>query len=557
MTIHRAERPYNPTESPPRGQPPYRNGHATLDWLHPHEAAARLSPGKWRKDGPHSAYAQCPCHADDSPSLHLTLKNDALLVHCFPCGADAQDAIVAALAERGLAVFPPKDDPIPKPPEGVRTKVTTYLYHHADGSPLYRKHRYEWRHNGKRVGDRKTYLWERLDAGNWCWGLNEQQAPLYRLPELLAAPDQPIHFCEGEKCADAVARLGLIATTLPSQKLEEGADLSPCAGRVIYNHADNDQSGRDQAAVRADALRAAGAEKIVHVTYEDCGHKGDVADWLASDGVGLEEFLQRCEAAEVLVEQKPAAALRFDYAIAFDPKVDATVKGILHPGDVAALWGQSGLGKTFVALDLAYHVAHGRTWHGRRVRPAAVLYVALEGERGLENRMLACIEQFGSAGKMMARLTIQTPLDKSETGLAGENAIIAQTKLLAEAAGTHVGLIVIDTLSRAIAGDDENSAQDMSAYIGRIKRIGRATGAAVLSVHHPGKDEGRGMRGSNSLFAACDTIIKDRGQWRCDSRCVPGEIQGGRHRAAVLLPAQAGVTRHRRGWRRGDDTTRA
>jgi hypothetical protein len=71
-----------------------------------------------------------------------------------------------------------------------------------------------------------------------------------------------------------------------------------------------------------------------------------------------------------------------------------------------------------------------------------------------------------------------------------------------------VRLIVIDTLSRAIAGDDENSAQDVAAYVGRVSNIARATGAAVLTIHHPGKDDARGMRGSTALFAAADVVVK-------------------------------------------------
>ena len=63
----------------------------------------------------------------------------------------------------------------------------------------------------------------------------------------------------------------------------------------------------------------------------------------------------------------------------------------------------------------------------------------------------------------LARITMHTPLDKSEAGKEGETAIIEQAKRLAEVAGHPVGLIIIDTLARAIAGDDENAAQDMSA----------------------------------------------------------------------------------------------
>src|SRR5690242_4804727 len=50
-------------------------------------------------------------------------------------------------------------------------------------------------------------------------------------------------------------------------------------------------------------------------------------------------------------------ALEFDDEITIDTKVDALVKGLLHPGDIAALYGPSGMAKSFVAIDLGYHIA--------------------------------------------------------------------------------------------------------------------------------------------------------------------------------------------------------
>ncbi len=204
----------------------------------------------------------------------------------------------------------------------------------------------------------------------------------------------------------------------------------------------------------------------------------------------------------------PSPALEFDDEIAIDTQVDALVKSLLHPGDIAALYGSSGAAKSFVAIDLAYHIALGMPWYGRRVRPHAVLYVGLEGQRGLRNRILAARRRFGSAGHMFARLTINPSLVKTDLGNEGEAQIIAQAKLLEARSCSKVGLIIIDTTARAMAGDDENSAQDMSAYVDRKNRIAVATGAAVLSLPHSGKDDARGMRGSTALFAACDTVIK-------------------------------------------------
>lgn len=221
----------------------------------------------------------------------------------------------------------------------------------------------------------------------------------------------------------------------------------------------------------------------------------------------LERIAQKAREDKQIVP--PLAALEFDDEIEIETKVTALVKGLLHPGEVAAIYGPSGVGKSFAGIDLAYHLAHGLEWHGRKV-PGKVpaLVVGLEGVRGLRHRMYAYAGFLGSAGKMLARLTVHALLDRSETGAAGEAAIIANAAALAEKAGQPVGLIIIDTLARAIAGDDENSTQDMNAFISRVSVIARTTGAAVLVVHHTGKDDSRGMRGSSTLFAACDLVLK-------------------------------------------------
>lgn len=73
------------------------------------------------------------------------------------------------------------------------------------------------------------------------------------------------------------------------------------------------------------------------------------------------------------------------------PQLDQSylVKGWLARGAVSMLYGPSNTGKSFLALDIAYHVAKGVPWGGRRVRQGNVLYVAAEGGSGFNNRVAA------------------------------------------------------------------------------------------------------------------------------------------------------------------------
>ena len=69
-------------------------------------------------------------------------------------------------------------------------------------------------------------------------------------------------------------------------------------------------------------------------------------------------------------------------------------------------------------------------------------------------------------------------------------------------------LIVVDTLARCFVGGEENSAKEMGEFVDGIEMVRRKTGATVLVVHHTGKNERSGARGSSSLMAAADTMIE-------------------------------------------------
>jgi hypothetical protein len=68
--------------------------------------------------------------------------------------------------------------------------------------------------------------------------------------------------------------------------------------------------------------------------------------------------------------------------------------------------------------------------------------------------------------------------------------------------------LIVDTLSRAMAGGDENSPVDMGRVVASADRFGAETGAHFTYVHHTGKDAARGARGHSLLRAATDTEIE-------------------------------------------------
>ena len=183
------------------------------------------------------------------------------------------------------------------------------------------------------------------------------------------------------------------------------------------------------------------------------------------------------------------------------------IKGLITCGSTNAVYGPSRAGKTFLALDIAFHVARGKPYGGRRVNQAPVLYIGLEGHAGLRGRIDAQVSQHGS-GAMFARLTLPITLGTDPANVVHEQTIIRKAAAVEAKFGAPVGLIIVDTYAAAVAGDNENEAATVAAFMARCERIKAATGAAILFAAHPGKNADLGMRGSSALLPALDTVIR-------------------------------------------------
>ena len=180
------------------------------------------------------------------------------------------------------------------------------------------------------------------------------------------------------------------------------------------------------------------------------------------------------------------------------------VKGWIERATASVIYGESNVGKTFFAIDLAMRVAAGTGWHGVRVSGGHVIYVAGEGGGGIKNRIAAIKAELPElAACADGNFTLlPTALD-----LHGETDAAALIEAMAAIQQNPV-LIVIDTLARAMGSGDENTAKDMGLFVQSVDAIRAATGAHVMVIHHSGKDAAKGARGSGSLRAAVDTEIE-------------------------------------------------
>jgi hypothetical protein len=191
---------------------------------------------------------------------------------------------------------------------------------------------------------------------------------------------------------------------------------------------------------------------------------------------------------------------------------DRLVRHLIGENSLPVMFGQPGCGKSFLSLDVALHVACGWPWFGLPVMKCGVVFIPAEGQRGIVKRIAAFRKRHGlDLDAEIPFAAIPLPIDlRSEHGDTSALVLaVAQARKVFDCA---VGLIVIDTLSRTFGGGNENDSADMAAFVANIDRLRTETGAAVLIVHHAGKDDARGLRGHSILKAAADTVIEVSGQ---------------------------------------------
>lgn len=172
---------------------------------------------------------------------------------------------------------------------------------------------------------------------------------------------------------------------------------------------------------------------------------------------------------------------------------------------VGFLYSTPGAGKTFLALDASLSLAASfEQWHGDAINSdpeTIVLYIAAEGSFGFRNRVKAWVKarSLDSAPKRFRMI------ERSIDFMDAED-IDKLLRTVRAIDGLRPCLIVVDTVSRAMPGADENLQKEMTLFVHACDRLKEAFRCAVLGVHHAGKNGD--MRGSTVLLGAGDYVFK-------------------------------------------------
>jgi hypothetical protein len=405
-----------------------------------------------------------------------------------------------------------KDDgrDVPSAPGNGRRRIgATYRYTDESGTLLYEVVRY----------DPKDFRQRRPDGrGGWHWNLSGVRRVLYRLPELLAAdPGRPVFLVEGEKDADNLAALCLVATTGAMGAGKWRSEYAEALrGRHVCILPDNDEPGRKHAADVARQLQGVAASvKILQLP--DLPPKGDVSDWLAAGGSkqALLELALRGDTWEVPAgpEDPGDHTLAADRPVFPDPipashlaadgsTLDWLWRGYLARQSVTLLTSLWKSGKSTLLAHLVKAMGQGKDLAGLAVAAGNVLVISEESQQLWAGRRdkLAITDH---------ALFYTRPF-KGRPEWATWIAFVQHLAELTRARA--LALVCLDSLAALSPCDDENDAAQMQAALSPLHGISEA-GAAVLLVHHPRKGdagEGQASRGSGALPAFADIILEMR-----------------------------------------------
>lgn len=219
----------------------------------------------------------------------------------------------------------------------------------------------------------------------------------------------------------------------------------------------------------------------------------------------VDDVSQEFENYDTSADHVPEKPMRFQVLSAQEftnrPAPTWIIKHVLPQAELVVLYGASGAGKSFMALDMAGAIARGLPWRGKKTKQGRVVYIAAEGAGGFRNRMQAYATQH------------QVDLAELDIGVihAAPNLILKDDALdVAKAIKASGGadVVIVDTFAQTTPGANENAGEDMGKALAHCKGIHRATGAVVVLVHHAGKDPTKGARGWSGLRAAADAELE-------------------------------------------------
>jgi hypothetical protein len=445
--------------------------------------------------------AKCPAHDDHNPSLSISCGEDGkILFHCF-AGCSAAD-VCASLKLEVKALFQNEFK--------LHVRRTEYFYRNESGELLYKKVRLEPGSNGKS----KSFFWERTtEKGEVVKNLKGCKKVLYRLPELIQGifDRRMIFLVEGEKDADRLIKNSCLATTSSESLFWDDEYTKLLTGADIVLLYDNDITGlkrRDLLIRRLNGkVRNLRVIDLPGIEFSE-SHGKDISDWLDC-GNTIENLLELVEETPFYA-QKQTSKINGIRLISLDdflnlplPPREKMLSPFLPTQGLALLYAKRGVGKTHVAMGIAYAVATGTSFlNWSAPIPRKVVYI--DGEMPavtMQERFRKIVNAKTCPPPPEDFLRLITP-DLQEGAMP--NLSSPEDRLAIENSIRYADLVIIDNVSTLFRTGIENDATSWAPAQEWALKL-RKDKKSVLFVHHAGK--GGQQRGTSKKEDILDSVI--------------------------------------------------
>ena len=457
--------------------------------------------------------ASCPAHEDFTPSLSISDSDDGIILVKCHAGC-SQNAVIDSL--KRIDSWPKSDSNSNE--SATRHILATYDYTDKNSEILYQVVRYE----------PKGFRQRRPDGSDgWVWSIKGVERVPYRLSDLLASTTKEVFIVEGEKDADALAALGLVATCNAGGAKNWPMTLSKhFVGMTVYVVHDNDEPGREHAETVAVSLFGkASSVRVVDLTgnMPNLPQKGDVSDWLKLGGEPG-DFVRYCRTVpewsqcekETSAESKEGGNLPVAIPFVLGDPSKIPPREFIYGGHyirkfVTATAGFGGAGKSTIIVAEALSIATGQNLLGQEViESCPVWYANLEDPQDeICRRLTATTMKYEiSQEQLKNRLYLTSGRSSSfviaEDSHDGVKIIVPVVDALkAEIRDKEIGLLIIDPFVKAHRVS-ENANERIDNVITTFAEIAEETGVCIELVPHLRK--GNGDRGSDDIRGASSFV---------------------------------------------------
>jgi hypothetical protein len=180
------------------------------------------------------------------------------------------------------------------------------------------------------------------------------------------------------------------------------------------------------------------------------------------------------------------------------------IPGLLPKQGTAVIYGPTGAGKTFLTLHLALRIAGAVDWFGQKLGGGTVVYLAAEDRHGVEARAVAAAEHMGLPIDQIALEFLTPAAIHSEGWTKTLIEALAELRLMNE---RPIVAVFLDTLGASFGGRSQDEAAQMTMVTDAMQDVSNHFECVFVTVHHPRKNEVKGLRGSQVLEDRCDAVI--------------------------------------------------